>query len=93
MQRLSRLFARGLPGRDQGGQHGDVQTRELVIEVKSRRQATPKLISGAWEQATAAAEATGKDPLVVLAYTPGVGKPREFWEVRKVEPGEIRVGG
>jgi hypothetical protein len=66
--------------------HGDVQNDGTVFEVKSRRAATPKLISGAWAQAERAAVLTGKDPSVVLAYTPGRGRPREFWILTKLEP-------
>ncbi len=68
---------------DRGGKWGDVQTETQVIEVKGRQTSTPKLIAGAWDQATEAAENTGKDPLVVLTYIDG-GK-RSVWEVKRVQ--------
>ena len=68
---------------DRGGAWGDVQTTTRVVEVKSRQQATPKLIAGAWEQVTEAAEKTGKDPSVMLCYVDG-GK-RSMWEVRRIQ--------
>jgi len=87
---VERLVARMLggirTGGDRGGQAGDVQTVGSVYEVKSRRQQTPALIRGAWAQLMQAAERSGKDPGgVVLAYTPGAGKPREFWLITKLE--------
>lgn len=69
---------------DNGEKQFDVQTDSSGYEVKSRRSATPRLIAGAWEQAAHAAEQTGLDPYVVLAYTPGAGHPREFWLVKKL---------
>ena len=68
---------------DRGGKFGDIQTNSLVIEVKSRQQVTPKLISGAWDQALEAAAETGKDPLVVLVYAAPSGK-RRFWAVKEI---------
>ena len=63
---------------DIGGEFADVQTETAVYEVKSRQSRTPALIAKAWHQATVAAEATGKDPYVVLAYAPGPFQPREL---------------
>ena len=69
---------------DIGGEFADVQTTTAVYEVKSRQTPTPALIAKAWHQATVAAEATGKDPYVVLAFAAGPGKPREFWLVQRI---------
>lgn len=83
---VAKLLGGYRTGSDRSGKIGDVQTTACVYEVKSRRQATPKLIAGAWDQLLEAAENTEKDPGgVVLAYTPGTGKPREFWLVTKLE--------
>ena len=79
---VARLYG-GWRNIDRGGKYGDVQNETLVIEVKSRQQATPKLISGAWDQALEAAAKTGKDPLVVLAYAAPSGK-RRFWAVKEI---------
>ena len=83
---VAKLLGGYRTGSDRSGKIGDVQTLACVYEVKSRQQATPKLISGAWEQLMEAVENTEKDPGgVVLAYAPGPGKPREFWLVTRLE--------
>lgn len=69
---------------DNGDKQFDVETETAGYEVKSRQSPTPALIRGAWEQASIAAERTGLDPYVVLAYTPGQGHPREFWLVKRL---------
>lgn len=68
---------------DTGEHWADVQTETAVIEVKSRQVPTPKLIRDAWDQAETASRATGKVPLVVLAYIDH-GR-RTFWQVVKIE--------
>jgi hypothetical protein len=54
-----------------------------VVEVKSHRRASTAERLKAWKQATAAAEETGKHPLVVETFIDG-GK-RTFWLVQKLE--------
>ena len=66
-----------------GGRFFDVQTPSAGYEVKSRQQRTPRLIAGAWEQAQRAAQETGLEPNVVLAFVDG-GK-RRFWQVKELE--------
>ncbi len=84
---VAKLWDGWRTGSDQGGKHGDVQTTTAVIECKSHTGATPLWISRAWDQAVAAGEATGKDPVTVHGWA-AAGKPREIWEIRKVEPME-----
>lgn len=84
-RQVAKLLGGYRTGSDRSGKIGDVQTTACVYEVKSRRQETPKLISGAWDQLMEAVENTDKDPGgVILAYTPGRGKPRRFWLVTEL---------
>ena len=52
---------------DNGTKVADVESENIVVEVKSRQTAPWRLLQDAWAQAEKAAEDTGKEPYVIVS--------------------------
>ena len=67
---------------DNGNQIADVESKDFVVEVKSKTTGTPAHLIKGWSQVSEAQKQTGKEPYVVLSYV-DKGK-RVRWIVRKL---------
>jgi hypothetical protein len=82
-ERVVASIVKGWRNPDNGTKVADVENEVECFEVKSRITATPKLITGAWDQAMDAAVQTGKAPWVVLSYLES-DRRRRRWLVREI---------
>jgi hypothetical protein len=86
-KRHERLGARALGGErlpNTGRRGPDALAGPWCIEVKTRRT-LPRWLLGAVAQAEAAAQATGRLPLVVLTHAPGKGRKARRYALLPLE--------
>lgn len=63
-----------------GGPKGtpDIETEDLIVEVKSHMTSTPKWISEAWAQVMTAPNEAGKELVTIHTFIDG-GKRTIYW--------------
>ena len=84
LERVVAKLYNGWRNPDNGSKVADVETDYLVIEVKSLSHEPFAVLKKAWSQADHAAEATGKEPRVVVSFKVNGRRKGHYYELRRI---------